>query len=34
MDYLPIDFQQYEDYGIIYTFNEDVWNYDYKMWVY
>jgi hypothetical protein len=31
IDYLPIDFQQYEYYGIIYIFNEDVWNYDYKM---
>jgi hypothetical protein len=31
MDYLPIDFQQYEDYGIIYIYKESVWNYDYEM---
>lgn len=31
LDYLPVDFQQYDDYGIIYFFNEDNWNFDYKM---
>jgi hypothetical protein len=31
IDYLPIDFQQYEDYGIIYEYNEETKNYDYKM---
>lgn len=34
MDYLPIDFQQYEKYWIIYEYNNDTWNYDYKMWDY
>lgn len=34
MDYLPVDFQQYEDYWIIYEYNKDIWNYDYKMWDY
>ncbi|MFK7780380.1 MAG: hypothetical protein QM490_04475 [Candidatus Gracilibacteria bacterium] len=31
MDYLPVDFQQYEDYGIIYEYNTDIGNYDYRM---
>jgi hypothetical protein len=34
MNYLPIDFQQYEDYWIIYEYNKDTWNYDYRMWDY
>lgn len=34
MEYLPIDFQQYEDHWIIYEYNDDTWNYDYKMWYY
>ena len=34
IDYLPIDFQQYEDYWIIYYYNKDIKNYDYKMWTY
>lgn len=34
MEYLPIDFQQYDDYWIIYKFNDDTMNYDYKMWNY
>lgn len=34
MDYLPVDFQQYKDYWIIYYYNKDIWNYDYKMWTY
>jgi hypothetical protein len=31
LKYLPIDFQQYKDYGIIYEYNPDTWNYDYEM---
>jgi hypothetical protein len=34
IDYLPVDFQQYKDYGIIYYYNKDIKNYDYKMWTY
>lgn len=34
LDYLPIDFQQYDDYWIIYKYNKETWNYDYKMWNY
>lgn len=34
MDYLPIDFQQYKDYWIIYKYNTAIWNYDYEMWNY
>lgn len=34
MDYLPVDFQQYEDYWIIYEYNDEIWNYDYRMWNY
>ena len=34
INYLPIDFQQYEDYWIIYEYNSDIWNYDYSMWNY
>ena len=29
--YLPIDFQQYEDYWIIYEYNKDTGNFDYNM---
>lgn len=29
--YLPIDFQQYKTYGIIYEYDSDIQNYDYKM---
>jgi hypothetical protein len=31
LEYLPVDFQQYENYGIIYEYNDETWNYDYKM---
>lgn len=31
IDFLPTDFQQYEDYGIKYVFNEETWKYDYNM---
>jgi len=34
LDYLPTDFQQYDDYWIIYKYNDDIWNYDYEMWNY
>lgn len=34
MNYLPIDYQQYKDYWIIYEYNNDTWNYDYGMWNY
>ena len=34
LEYLPIDFQQYEDYWIIYEYNDEIWNYDYSMWSY
>lgn len=32
--FLPTDFQQYDDYWIIYYYNEETWNFDYKMWNY
>ena len=31
IEYLPVDFQQYEKYWIIYEYNSDTWNFDYKM---
>lgn len=31
INFLPTDFQQYEDYGIRYVFNEETWKYDYSM---
>lgn len=31
IDFLPIDYQQYGDYGIVYEYNYDVWAFDYKM---
>ncbi len=34
IDFLPTDFQQYKDYGIIYEYNYDTKNYDYSMWTY
>jgi len=34
INYLPVDFQQNTDYGIIYIFNEATWNYDYDMGIY
>lgn len=34
IDFLPTDFQQYKDYGIIYIFNQDTQNFDYEMWNY
>lgn len=34
LDFLPTDFQQYEDYWIIYVFNKETWNFDYEMWNY
>lgn len=34
LKFLPTDFQQYDDYWIIYEFNQDTKNYDYIMWNY
>ena len=34
IDFLPTDPQQWKDYWIIYTYNEDLWRFDYKMWKY
>lgn len=34
IDYIPTDYQQEKDYGIIYFFNEEIWVYDYRMWRY
>ncbi len=34
IDYLPVDFQQYDDYWIIYKYSKETWNYDYSMWNY
>ncbi len=34
IDYLPVDFQQYDDHWIVYIFNKDTWNYDYEIWNY
>lgn len=31
IDFLPTDYQQYEDYGIIYEYNYDIRRYDYTM---
>lgn len=31
IDFLPTDFQQYQDYGIRYVFNQETWKYDYSM---
>lgn len=31
IDFLPTDYQQYEDYGIIYEYNYDIGRYDYAM---
>ncbi len=34
IDFIPTDYQQYEDkgYGIIYRYNDDIKRFDYKMW--
>lgn len=34
IDFLPTDFQQYNDYWIIYIYNDETKNFDYKMWRY
>lgn len=34
IDFLPIDYQQQDDYWIIYYYNSDSKKYDYKMWEY
>jgi len=33
IDYLPIDFQQYKNQGVIYFYNNEIKQYDYKMGV-
>ncbi|MDA7494768.1 hypothetical protein N8455_00340, partial [Candidatus Gracilibacteria bacterium] len=32
IDFLPLDYQQYEDQGIRYMYNEDIGDFDYKMY--
>jgi hypothetical protein len=34
LDFLPTDFQQYKDYGIIYEYNPETQWFDYNMWTY
>lgn len=34
INYLPVDFQKYDNYYVIYIFNESTWHYDYDMWIY
>ncbi len=34
INYLPVDYQQNKDYGIIYIYNPDTWNFDYDMGIY
>lgn len=31
IDFVPKDFQQYEDYGMMYRFNEEIWGFDFKI---
>lgn len=31
IDFLPTDFQQYDDYWIIYEYDNETWNFDYEM---
>ena len=31
INFLPTDFQQYDDHWIRYEFNEEVWVFDYNM---
>jgi hypothetical protein len=31
INYIPIDYQQTKDYWIIYKYNSDTWNFDYKL---
>ena len=31
IDFIPTDFQQYEDYGIVYRFNSEIWGFDFEM---
>lgn len=31
IDYIPLDFQQYEEHWIIYFYNTEIWKYDWKM---
>lgn len=34
INFIPTDYQQYEwdDYGIIYRYNKEIWRFDYEMW--
>lgn len=34
IDYIPVDYQQMDDYWIIYRFNENTQNFDYQVWYY
>jgi hypothetical protein len=34
IDYIPLDYQQYDDYSIIYEYNSETWFYDYILWDY
>jgi hypothetical protein len=34
IDFLPTDYQQYENYGIVYEYNYDIERYDYTMGTY
>jgi hypothetical protein len=34
IEFLPTDFQQYDDYGIIYEYNQDTQKYDYSVGIY
>lgn len=34
IDFIPSDYQQYEDYGIVYKYNPDIGRFDYEMWTY
>lgn len=31
IDYIPLDYQRWEDFWIIYKFNEKTWNFDYEI---
>ena len=34
INYIPKDYQQYDDYSIIYEYNPETWFYDYVLWNY
>jgi hypothetical protein len=31
IDFIPTDFQRYDDYGIVYRFNSEIWGFDFEM---